>query len=411
MNDAESRLRHRSEELKKQNHITTALKYTVLIVLLAMFVVFALQQGPDSAHQQDRDPAHQQDRDSAHQLFVHELFVSAVAAVAVSLILSVMHDFITKREEKLNAELERDMLINGISRELLLRGLNSMSEPDLGSLIATLARQEPRFVPELIKATNGGGHFTELILKQYFDPIWAGSHHVQTEWANELLPAANPGRYRWKGTRLFDNARGQKSFLVAVTDDIKVALRLEGSAIFDDVLVAGKPVGESTEVSPPQITLRLSGWNPTLRQPKTVVLHPTQLSDEELAQRLKSHGRDSLDRMRAYECTFPGVDEIRAEQFEYAFEIELALHEPIFYLRTERLSWIKRIKIDYSQIRHLLGSKVWVANFIGGQIGEINHNEARATVSIKIDEVLLPGNGVALVWETNPPGSESLHRH
>ena len=168
-------------DLQRSNRSTLLYKYLLLVILI---VVVGLVSSYDPTKQTFQFAS----------IFDHML-----AGVVATLLLSIVYDVFTKRQQTLEANVDREILLQQLSREVFLcRGVDALTSDDLKALTKQLTADD-QFLRSLAEVTAGSSSFALNMLNAYFRPLWRRSGTEFHAWDNRLIPdPSNHAAYLWK---------------------------------------------------------------------------------------------------------------------------------------------------------------------------------------------------------------------
>jgi hypothetical protein len=146
--------RDHRQALRSSIRRTLALKYVVLLLLLTMaatFATFDIKAGTFSFTSAKSD---------------------LLSGVIASILVALIYDLFTKKQEEVIQEIDRSSLIDDMSREVFLsRGAANLSKEDLLE-ITKVFLADNRFLETLAQITSRETRYTENILHSYLIPMW-----------------------------------------------------------------------------------------------------------------------------------------------------------------------------------------------------------------------------------------------
>jgi hypothetical protein len=323
-----------------------------------------------------------------------------LSGVMASLIIALIYDLFTKKQEKVMGEIDRATLVGELSRRVFLtNGVAALSDSDINDLTAALV-QDDRFLTAAARVTAVDVAFADNVLYSHLRPLWRGPVLRYYEWDNRLVPMETgdePIMYTWKSHQRFSILSGLKVYRVAITDNAYIGAKLINSAVFFNnlVVMGGYNKSEIEGALHKQLFLGIEKRNEGRR-----VLHPMRAKIVQLENVF--HDPDVSSQYEQFKDLVTVVeyelDEIDKEDiFEFNFSTQISYFEPFFYVEVENISFVESITVDYHEIAHRL-EKVWVTSFIGNAGSEIVHDVREKVVKCQIDGIVMSGHAVLLTW-------------
>ena len=335
-----------------------------------------------------------------------------LSGILAALLISLVYDRGVKKQEELQRRLEQDDLRLSLSRQALLGNLRSLGDDEVLKLSQRIIKDR-RFRDCIIGETAAlGGNFGKRATAAILHGLWDQTKPKLKSWQ----------------IRLLKNGADSSSYLLEYTQKFEYIQKLEQrpeSSVFRVLLTERAFVGPNIM----SVSDRFDGAIavPELKLTQEIADRFTQLSHHRL--------KISFDDVSIEDITLPapklsryprkdnnGPDLGKSDVWVLEFQLPVndwqnkgrvliewywnsvsSIMEPFCFVQADELMFAGDFTVEYSQVAERLG-KVWVAGFIGGEGREIHHDEDRKQVRVVVNGPMMPGQGIALVWNPRPAG-------
>jgi hypothetical protein len=377
------------EALKKSIRANLILKYVIIFIFL---LIAAVAVSYDY-------------RTGTFSFSFASIKVELVAGLIATILITIMYDVFTRKNEEYVREMERHLLINDLSRKhFITSGVWSLSETDISEVAAELF-QDDRFLRAIARNTGVDEQFAENIYHAYLRPMWRSPLLRFYEWKVDLsLCKSSNDSYTCQSHQTFRLLSKLDTFRVVITDKAVIGSRLidlpsnpESSTTFCNnlILIANYNKDEINRTIETALRMKakrtVSGVPIEEKVSHRIVQLAEIVSDPDIISQYKQYG----DRATIVEFNIEPYD--RSDVLVFDYSAICSLSEPFFYVQAECISFVDNIVIDYHQIAERL-KKVWATSFIGNIASELSHDEHAKVVTGRINGVVMAGYGISLAW-------------
>ncbi len=358
-------------------------KYIILIFILGLAGYFSIKLAAES-------------HTTEYARILEEVTAGAVAALLISL----LYDFFTKAEDEDLRREDIEDTLTGLSQQIFIAsGILALPDSQLKDLVRELIAHD-RFTQAIAEVTGEGRAFGAGAIIGLLRPLWRHEQAIELHsWENYFLKhPTDKDKYIWTSKQRVSHNLKNPKFRLALTDSATVEANLVTSGGFDSVIVLEKHDENAVNhyLDKANCKVRLHCYFSDHRENKELQGQLTKKEPEALPD---SISEDEYARVSIIEFLFP-PDVLNSDRCEIEWEhrTELSFSTPFCYIQSDRLYLTRDLVIDYRDIKEVLENE-WAPSFIGNSGAYFSHDKDRGRIVAQIDGPLMPGQGIAVVWQ------------
>lgn len=338
---------------------------------------------------------------------VSHFFQELVAAVLAATLISIVYDFSVRKQEALRRDLELRKLLRELSRQTFLSSaFDDLSDPDVSEISQRILLNE-RFTEALAELTaERSERYSKKAVVGLLHSLWSGSPIQSQKWVTRLL--RNP---KDSNTYLFESE--QRFAWSTDADRNKFRVILTQKAIVGANIVNFDGRRYDGVIAVPKLDETIASQF-TMREHHKLTIAFEDADEREIDlkpvltryQPQTSQGPDLAGTevfIVEFDLPTERIRENKRFHIDWYWKSLLSVSEPFCYIQTDSLCFVQELKVEYAEISSLIG-RVWVAPFLNRRI---KHDRERKQVTAEINGPMMPGQGIALVWDPKPEAGKA----